>query len=265
MNKPLIDVFLLIGQSNALGLGNSEDAVIPNSKCFEYIELDEIIPMRKFLEVSRGNGTIAQSFSVKWNELTNRYVCFIHSAVDGSMIKNWGHDRYNYLENTLIKYKRGIEKINKIYSVNSKNAIWIQGESDAKYGTDPIYYRERLKCLVKDLTNSGIDNVFLSLTGYWDGVDDKKVHNIVATQIITAKECRNLIVASNLGLSFRDRKLLIDEVHYSQEALNELGEDLANNIYRYYFKKEEPKLKYEIDLEDNKNYISKLINLYESL
>lgn len=265
MNKPLIDVFLLIGQSNALGIGNPEYAVTPNSKCFEYIELDEIIPMRKFLEVSRGNGTIAQSFSVKWNELTNRYVCFIHSAVDGSMIKNWGHDRYNYLENTLKKYKRGIEKISKIYSINSQNAIWIQGESDAKYGTDPVYYREKLKQLVNDLKNVGVENVFLSLTGYWDGVDDKRVHNIASTQIITSEECENLIVASNLGLSFRERELLIDEVHYSQDALNELGEDLANNIYKFYFKKETPKLKYEIDLEDNKKYVSKLIDLYENL
>lgn len=265
MNKPLIDVFLLIGQSNALGMGNSEEAKIPNNKCFEYVELDEIIPMRRFLDVSRGNGTIAQSFSLRWNELTDRYVCFIQSAVDGSMIKNWGHDRYNYLLGTLDKYKRGIEKISKIYSINSQNAIWIQGESDAKYGTDPLYYRERLKKLTSDLKEVGIENIFLSLTGYWDGVDDNKVHNIAATQMITSEECPNLFVGSNLALSFRERGLLIDEVHYSQEALNELGEDLANNVYRCCIEDKETKLKYTIDLEKNKKYLRELIKLYEKL
>ncbi|WP_024613866.1 sialate O-acetylesterase [Clostridium sp. Ade.TY] len=265
MNKPLIDVFLLIGQSNALGMGDADYAKTPNSKCFEYIEIDEIIPMRKFLEVSRGNGTIAQNFSLKWNELTGRYVCFIHSAVDGSMIKNWGHDRYSYLVNALDKYKSGVEKIKKIYEINSQNAIWIQGESDAKYGTDPIYYREKLKGLVKGLEYVGIEKVFLSLTGYWEGVDDEKVYNIAATQSITAEECENLIVASNLALSFRERNLLIDEVHYSQEALNELGEELANNIYNYCYKGENPKFKYEFDLGKNKKYVKEIINLYESL
>lgn len=32
-----IDVFLLIGQSNARGLGNPKESVIPNENCFEYI------------------------------------------------------------------------------------------------------------------------------------------------------------------------------------------------------------------------------------
>lgn len=265
MNKPLIDVFFLIGQSNALGMGDTNYAITPNGKCFEYIEVDEIIPMRKFLELSRGNGTIAQNFSVKWNELTDNYVCFIHSAVDGSMIKNWGHDRYSYLMNALDKYKAGIEKLKKIYTINNQSAIWIQGESDAKYGADPLYYREKLKGLVKDLENVGIEKVFVSLTGYWEGVDDKRIYNIAATQIITAEECEDLIVASNLALSFRERNLLIDEVHYSQEALNELGEELANNIYNYYYGDKQLNFKYKIDLEKNKKYIKELINLYENL
>lgn len=265
MNKPEIDIFLLIGQSNALGMGDVNFAPTPNGKCFEYVELDEIIPMRKFLDVSRGNGTIAPSFSLKWNELTGRSICFIHSAVDGSMIKNWGHDRYNYLLNTLDKYKRGIETISRIYSINKQCAIWIQGESDGKYGTDPLYYRERLKLLVNDLRSLGIENVFLSLTAYWDGVCDKRIHNIAATQIITAEESENLFVGSNIALSFRERGLLIDEVHYSQEALNELGENLAYNIYNYYSKGEVPKLKNIVDLEENKMYIRELIKLYENM
>ena len=265
MNKPEIDVFLLIGQSNALGMGDINFAPTPNGMCFEYVELDEVVPMRKFLDLSRGNGTIPQSFALKWNKLTGRAVCFIHSTVDGSMIKNWGHDRYNYLINALDKYKRGIETISRIYSINKQSAIWIQGESDGKYGTDPIYYRDKLKLLVDDLNNIGIKKVFLSLTGYWDGVEDNRIHNIVATQIITSEESDNLIIGSNLALSFRNRKLLIDEVHYSQEALNELGEDLANNAFNYYDKGEILKLKDTVDLENNKSYVKELIKLYESI
>ena len=265
MNKPEMDVFLLIGQSNALGMGDLSFAPTPNGKCFEYVELDEVIPMRKFLDVSRGNGTIAQSFALKWNKLTGKTVCFIHSAVDGSMIKNWGHDRYNYLFNALDKYKRGVETISKMYSINKQTAIWIQGESDGKYGTDPVYYEDRLKLLVNDLESVGIEKVFLSLTGYWDGVEDKKIHNIVATQIIASKECENLFVGSNLALSFRNRGLLIDEVHYSQKALNELGEDLANNIFSYYYKGEVPKLKDIVNLENNKSYVEELIKLYKNI
>lgn len=62
-----------------------------------------------------------------------------------------------------------------------------------------------------------------------------------------------------------ERGLLIDEVHYSQEALNELGENLAYNIYNYYSKGEVPKLKNIVDLEENKMYIRELIKLYENM
>ncbi|MEG2737451.1 sialate O-acetylesterase [Clostridium sp.] len=264
MNKPCIDVFFLIGQSNALGMGDIKDAPMPNSKCFEYVEIDEIIPMRKFLDVSRGNGTIAQNFALRWTELTGRSVCFIQSAVDGSMIKNWGHDRYNYLDNAIKKFERGINTISKIYSINTKYTIWIQGESDCKYGTDPLYYRERLKKLVNDLRKIDSLKVFLSLTGYWDGVSDKRVNNILATQCIVADEVENLIVASKKAVTFRERGLLIDDVHYSQEALNELGLDIANNIYKY---ENEGKLNIEdtVDLNKNREYIREIIKLYDGI
>lgn len=87
-----VDVFLLIGQSNARGIGNHKESVIPNENCFEYLSHGDIINMRTVLENSECYGTIAPAFANEWNKLTGNKVCFIHEAKYGSKIKNWNHD-----------------------------------------------------------------------------------------------------------------------------------------------------------------------------
>ncbi len=39
-------------------------------------------------------------------------------------------------------------------------------------------------------------------------------------------------------MQFHDKGLTIDDVHYTQEGLNILGEDLCKNIYKYHITKE---------------------------
>lgn len=228
-----ITVILLIGQSNGLGCGDSKKAPRPIN-AFEYLDTDEIIPMREFLELSRGNGTIAQSFSVKWSREVGEKICFIQSTVDGSLIKNWGHDRYNYLVDAMNKYKRALEKLGKIYNINKKYAIWIQGESDGKYGTDPVYYKRNLIKLGDKLKEEGIDKTFVSISGYWKGTNYLRSEVIMAAQESAILSSDNLALGSFKGPSYLDRNMLIDDVHYNQEALNELGGDIGERIIKYH-------------------------------
>lgn len=265
INRPDIDIFLLIGQSNALGLGDISFAPNPSGDCFEYISTGKVIPMRKYLEMSRGNGTIAPQFAIDYMQLINRTICFIHFAVDGSMIKNWVHDRYSYYADAINKFKSCINYLSPIYNVKNKFAIWIQGESDAKYGTDPIYYSEMLNELVNKLVKNSIEKVFVSLTGYWSGVPDKRVYNIIAAQYLTSLTNKNLVIAADTALSFRDRGLLIDDVHYSQDALNELGSVIAKNVCAYISLGKIEDI--DIYSKFNKNicYIEKLLEMYNLL
>lgn len=228
-----ITLILLIGQSNALGCGD-HNKVPKVVGALEYLDTDEFIPMREFLELSRGNGTIAQNFSKIWYERTKEKICFIHFAVDGSLIKNWGSDRYNYLNDALLKYDKAIEKLSKVYNINKKYALWIQGESDGKYGTDPVYYKNKLIELGNKLKIKGIDKTFVSISGYWNGVNELRSEVIMAAQESAILSDSSLALGSFKGPSYFKRNMLNDDVHYSQEALNELGEDIAINVSNFH-------------------------------
>lgn len=259
MNK--IDVFLLIGQSNARGVGNPKDSVIPNENCFEYLSDGKIINMRTILEESEGDGTIAPAFSNKWNELTGNNVCFIHEAKDGSRIKNWNHDANQFLNDAIYKFNKGCETIAKQYKIENKYAIWIQGESDAKYGSDAIYYKESLKDIANRLNvECNIEKTFVSLTGYWLGHESYfiRTRRIAASQEIACCECDKLELGSKRAMTFHKEKLTIDDVHYSQEGLNILGLDLCENIYNYHITKNSVILEDTVDLDDAKQYIYEL-------
>ncbi|MPQ42665.1 sialate O-acetylesterase [Clostridium tarantellae] len=263
----MLDVILLIGQSNAKGCGNPEKSVLPNKNNYEYLKSitgEAVIPMGVTLQISDGCGTIAPAFSNRWNELTGNDICFIHYAVDGSRIKNWNHDKFFLLNEAIEKFNKGIERLSKDFEINKKYAIWIQGESDGKYGTDPIYYRDRLIDISKNLNDRcEIEKMFVSLIGYWEGSDDnlRRCENIAAMQERTCEKNENLCLASKLALTFKERELTIDEVHYSQEALNQLGRDIADNMFYYYRTGVKPTLQDMIDMTRAKEYIKNLEEL----
>lgn len=263
-----IDVFLLIGQSNARGVGNPKDSEIPNENCLEYLRSGEIIKMRCVLESSEGDGTIAPAFSNNWNSMTGNKVCFIHEAKDGSRIKNWNHDANQFLNDAIKKFNEGCTKISKKYEIENKYAIWIQGESDAKYGSDALYYKENLKSIANRLKDEcHIDKMFVSLTGYWLGHKDYfiRTRRIAAAQEAACKECETLSLGSKRAMTFHDENLVIDDVHYSQIGLNILGKDLSENIYKYHITKKDLELEDTINLDIERKYIEQLENISKML
>lgn len=261
-----IDVFLLIGQSNARGVGNACESVIPNENCFEYLKNGDVIRMRTVLEASEGDGTIAPAFANEWNRLTGNKVCFIHEAKDGSRIKNWNHDANRFLDDAILKFNSGCETLDKEYEIGSKYVIWIQGESDAKYGSDVIYYKENLKSIASRLKQEcGIDKMFVSLTGYWLGEDEYfvRTRRIAASQEVACLESDILTLGSKRAMTFHDENLTIDDVHYSQEGLNILGEDLCSNVYKYHITRDEIKIKDTVNLDKEREYLKELSKLHE--
>lgn len=264
-----MDVILLIGQSNAKGCGNPEKSILPDGHSYEYLENftgSALIPLYITLQRSEGRGTIAPSFCNKWYALTGNEVCIVHYAVDGSRIKNWNHDNNFFLQEALEKYHHCLKSLQeKQILIGKKYAVWIQGESDGKYGTDPLYYEERLADIGNVLKENGIEQTFVSATGYWDGSEQylKRCERISVVQELLCEKSKTLTLVSKLPRTFRKQNKNQDEVHYSMEALNELGADIAQNMYVFYDKGIKPILKDEIDLQKAKVYIQKLKELEE--
>lgn len=256
-----MDIVLLIGQSNAKGCGNPEESVRPGAHAWEYVENftgNALIPMGVTLQLSEGRGTIAPAFANRYYEKTGEDICVVHCAVDGSRIKNWVHDTNHYLEQAEEKLLHAKEYIGKKYPLGRVFAVWIQGESDGKYGTDPIYYKEKLLELGGRLQREcDIKEVFVSRTGHWfpDEENLARLKRIQAAQEMACEESGNLILISKMASEFPKMGLLRDEVHYNMKALNLLGEEIAENIAIYYNEGKLPQFGEADELKREKQFL----------
>ena len=250
-----MDLVLLIGQSNAKGCGNPEVSEIPCGHAWEYLENftgQAMIPMGRTLQLSEGRGTIAPAFANRYYDIMGEDICIIHNAVDGSRIKNWVHDKNHFLDAAMEKFRHAEAYVGMRAPIGRRFAIWIQGESDGKYGTDPIYYLERLKEIGWILKKEcKIEETFVSRTGRWlpDEENLARCRRIGAAQELACMEHDNLILVSKMASAFYEQGLLQDEVHYCMEALNMLGSEIAENIGIYYNEKRRPVLSETEDME----------------
>lgn len=256
-----MDLVLLIGQSNAKGCGDPEKSIRPGRHAWEYVENftgNALIPMGYTLQLSEGRGTIAPAFVNRYYEKMQEDVCVIHCAVDGSRIKNWLHDTNRYLEAAKEKFLHAEKHVSKKYPVGRKFAIWIQGESDGKYGTDPVYYKEKLIEISHFLEeNCKIQEVFVSRTGRWlpDEENLMRIRRIAAAQEKACEEEKNLILVSKQASAFPEKGYLQDNVHYNMDALNLLGSEIAENIGLYYNEGKIPALKETDDLDQARKFL----------
>lgn len=267
-----MDVMLLIGQSNAKGCGDPEKSPLPLKNHYEFVENMTgcaVIPMGVTLQCSEGRGTLAPGFALEWTRLTGHSLCVVHGAVDGSRIKNWVQDEHHYLEEMATKLEHGIQHLKaQGWEIGHVFALWVQGESDAKYGTDPLYYAKRLQEIGSLLTQRGVEQVFVSATGYWNIGQDvcKRCERISAVQQMVCETSSHLTLASTLGRTFLKEGLQRDPVHYSMKGLSLLGQDIAKHIESYYNKKQEkPKLEDRADLTAARRYLAGLQALEQEM
>lgn len=262
-----MDLILLIGQSNAKGCGNPETSEIPQGGTFEYVENitgNARIPLGVTLQFSEGRGTVAPALCNTLQEKTGRQVCIVHYAVDGSRIKNWNHDKWMYLDEAIAKFKNAEQYIRQTHPIDKKAALWIQGESDAKYGTDPIYYKKQLLSIGARLKKEcKVETTFVSMVGYWLGDEDylKRCERIAVMQERVCMESDDFTLISKTAMTFPKRNLLQDEVHYSMKALNELGKEFAEAMVLYYNGRKNGIPSDCVDLTEARNYIDKLEQL----
>tara|TARA_B100000945_G_scaffold299730_1_gene280663 strand:- start:416 stop:1243 length:828 start_codon:yes stop_codon:yes gene_type:complete len=244
-------VFVIAGQSNASGVGDSGKSVfVPNKKVFEYNSLLDTLEVLKDpvgqnhlnFQVAQ-TGSFIPALAYKYSELSNNEVIIVQAAKGGSSLtaeaeqNNWGNwgKRGKLFSSSLQKTNKALEdsKFKKVDAI-----FWSQGENDGAAiflgKISKKVYKTSLKKLIKRFREKFKDVPFIIIeTGSFEGDESKSncYQQIREAQREVAEEMENVYIGYNETEFFIERGWLKDVVHYNQIALNDIGEKLA---YFYY-------------------------------
>ncbi len=199
-------------------------------------------------------GGVTPPFAVRWNELTGTKVVFIQAAVEATGIHEWVSDPQNYtcncdnygkgvcFSNAALTYKKAYTSLSESYNIVHTGYIWNQGEHDevkrsgATVHDDQTYY-DAYKSMhesfmkILDLDFGGISVVRADRAG-----DTKEASTSYTraryAQYKLCNDIDNLYMISTLSETCsRDMMDQGNSTHYTQKVFNDMGVDMANNLY----------------------------------
>jgi len=264
--RSTVDIFCIAGQSNARGTGlttggTSEygkyvdpeyfftpTANIPETPFFEVSDNIRLKNVRfkgattNILVAEQDNPSIGSaypSFCREYYEKTGREAIIISSAIGGTSLLNANEwDPSNYQNNIARKpieiLPLLINKLKKYgYTINKKNILWCQGESDVSGGaTQQQYYDKFLQLHDLYINIGGYDNFF------YVSIADNNYPSLNSDNIINAQRILQIARPNTLFLVFDNRMfttfgsglLQSDNVHYQQQGYNIMGKESAKRI-----------------------------------
>lgn len=245
-------IFVIAGQSNAMGVGDSSKSVTKDLPCYEYNSLKNSFVILKDpvgqdhmnFQIAK-TGSFIPSFAYNYAELEQREVDIIQCAKGGSSLSlkaetnNWGNwdTTGKLLPSSFEKIDLALSAIN--FKEDGKNQItaiiWSQGENDGeaigKGALSAEEYKSDLKKLISEFRErygSSLPFVIIETGRHSSCKECDEGYSIVRKiQQEVAAEDPNTYIGYNETKDFIERGWLKDPVHYNQEALNDIGEKLA--------------------------------------
>ncbi|WP_276500999.1 sialate O-acetylesterase [Terrimonas pollutisoli] len=243
-------LFLIAGQSNAVGQGNKDSSISCSiHTAFEYRMNDtSLLPLRdpageNWQNFQRANtGSFIPAFAKQYHSQTGKAVLIISAARGGSSchtkaeLENYGtwaiKGNMPLFENALVKTKQAMQ-----YSAPPlSGVIWSQGERDANaINTGQLTATEYEAALI-DLIGRFRKVLgetlpfYIIQTGFYknharEGFDEVRK----AQERVAGHSPNTFLVYTNTG-EFEKWGWMKDEIHYSQQGLNDIGEKMANVI-----------------------------------
>ncbi|MFT3936196.1 MAG: sialate O-acetylesterase [Chitinophagaceae bacterium] len=243
-------LFVAAGQSNAVGMGDSAlSKVYASSKLFEYRfsgdslkVLTDPVGYSELHFEKANSGSMWPAFASEYSSLSKRDVIIVQAARGGSSCSNKA-ELSNYgtwdttgnlplFDSAIIKIKAAERKT----GVKASGIIWSQGERDANAintqqltGEEYIFCMKKLinrfrKALGKNLS------FYIVQTGFYLHHPQAGFDRVRAAQVLIAKEMKAVYIVYDQTGSFSDKGWMKDEIHYSQPALNNIGETIAKQI-----------------------------------
>lgn len=242
-------LFLVAGQSNAVGQGDSSRSVKTALEgAFEYkYTVNDLRPLAdpvgtNELSFERANtGSAWPAFAAQLHQLTQKNIIIIPAARNGSSCDRKAEqgsygtwDTTGILfKNALLKTQQALKKIGQPLD----GIVWMQGERDANAinsGTISVTeYEGSLRELIKRFRQhmgAGMP-FYIVQTGYY------KNHPRAGFDAVQTAQRRVSLTMPNVFMVFKTARFAVedklkDEIHYNQEALNETGKAIADAVYR---------------------------------
>jgi Carbohydrate esterase, sialic acid-specific acetylesterase len=243
-------LFLVAGQSNAVGVGNSTESVqCTRGTAFEYrfskdtlLHLQDPVGANELKFGAANTGSIHPAFAKTFAELSKKQVVVVSAARSGASchykaeLDNYGTwdetGRLRIFDDAVLKTKKASKKV----GVKLNGIIWLQGERDANAINAQVLtaqeYEEALRKLIQRFRAKFGRKVgfYIVQTGYYTDHPQTGFDQVRLAQKNVAKRLKNThIVYENTHL-FKEKGWLHDAIHYNQTALNDIGEATAKYI-----------------------------------
>lgn len=242
-------LFLLAGQSNAVGQGDSlKSAVCQPNTAFEFnAAANDFNPLKDpvgkpwELFQQAGTGSVAPAFARRLNELSGQKIYIITAARGGaSCSKKAEMADYDTWESSGKLFDLAVEKTRmaeKKAGQPLSGIIWMQGERDANAilagQMTGAEYKAALENLIlrfrKEFGN--VLPFYIVQTAFQQDKAPDGCQAVRDAQSEVAKNVKGVYISYNETGDFAQRKWFKDNVHYNQEALNDIGTKTAEFVY----------------------------------
>lgn len=257
-----MDLIIFSGQSNMQGQSErlSENAVVDNAYEYKWLT-DELVPLKNPVgenitynkshgyEVTTetkisawlddhvtgsacfGNTNLVPEFCRTYAQNTGREVVAVHVAKGSTTISQWLPKTKGYE----VLCEKSIDAIKKV-KPERIFFVWLQGESDAIFGTKKEEYKQSL-CILKDALKSdvGIDKFGIIRVGRFTG--DERDDEIICAQDEICCDDYDFLMLTDIATKLNEQKEYMNEQysgHYNAKGLELLGKEASKTLCKIY-------------------------------
>lgn len=247
VSKAPLDVFLIMGQSNAAYSYYDVNTATPTTSPGEiYYFGTETQPNTQtvtgtgMFDAMNIDGTpkighLEMPFMSEYNDLTGHKVYTINTGWNGANISilTVGGAHYNYEQRTA---RNGFDAIDlNNYVVDTIGYIWLQGESDAGLDTPIDEYKAdflKLYNAIAGKSNDVFTNRFTMNDAFIVQTRTERGPNTAEALTELAEENPNIFMATDITLTFTvdNGMMRSDDLHYTQAGFNAIGVAVARFV-----------------------------------
>lgn len=244
------DLILFMGQSNMSGAGgNAKEAPeLIKGAGYEYRAISQPEELCVLAEPfgenenregyldDRGliprNGSLVTSFVNAYYEQTRERVVAVSASRGSARISSFN----DYLLEDVIQRLENAKRVMTEKKVNIRHIymVWLQGETDAYLEIRKEEYIGEMQKMLFTLQPYGVEKCFVIQIG--NGICDGVAFDCTEMQKTQEQLCEtdeNFVLVSTLGKSLSEPPYMEDGIHFTQQALNILGEDAGTNAGKY--------------------------------